>query len=111
MNRRVLMALPENIASRKDFLFSLYEPFGVVPEQLRNPRTLEEPGAPLYMISNAVPKNLILLDTPDFDTGSRASTQTGKKPRTPSKRRTSLSTSSPIPIITTGITPISFPGC
>ncbi len=71
MNRRVFMALPENIASRKDFLFSLYEPFGVVPEQLRDPQTLEEPGAPLYMISNAVPKNLILLDTPDFDTGSR----------------------------------------
>ncbi len=72
MNRRVLMALPEAVALRKDFLFSLYAPFGGTPEPLTDPKALLEPGNPLYIPAPNVPENLILLDTPDFDTGSKA---------------------------------------
>jgi hypothetical protein len=72
MNRRVLMALPETVAVRKDFLFSLYAPFGSAPEPLVRAQALLEPGNPLYITAANVPENLILLDTPDFDTGSKA---------------------------------------
>jgi len=72
MNRRVLMALPEAVAHRKDFLFSLYAPFGSTPEPLASPQALLDPGKPLYIPAPNVPENLILLDTPDFDTGSKA---------------------------------------
>ncbi len=71
MNRRILIALHDKAASRKDFLLSLYEPFGAEPEPLLHPSDLEAPGAPLYLASRTIPKNLILLDTPDFDTGSK----------------------------------------
>ncbi len=71
MNRRILMALHEETALRRAFLLSLYAPFDAAPEPLTEPDALKAPGPPLYMADKGVPRNLILFDTPDFDTGAQ----------------------------------------
>lgn len=69
-SRRVLAAVNPQVLSRDDFLDSLFGPFGSRPEPVTDPRMTLEPGPPCYVCEPAVPPNLILLDTPDFDTGN-----------------------------------------
>jgi len=71
LNRRVLFSAHEELFKKPDFLFSLFEPFGTSPHPLKNKDELTTPGHPVYVSSNAVPKNLVLMDTPDFDTGAK----------------------------------------
>ena len=68
--RRVLAAVNPGLLGRKDFLGSLFAPFGMVPGPLAEAADLLEPGPPLYLSHPEVPPEQVLLDTPDFDTGS-----------------------------------------
>jgi hypothetical protein len=71
MNRRVLVSAHKELFSRTDDIFSLFEPFGCMPDPLKDKKDLTVPGCPLYVESDAVPQNLVLMDTPDFDTGAK----------------------------------------
>ena len=71
MNRRVLFSIPPELVSRSASIAALVEPFGEPPVPLKNPGDLLEPGGPLYVAGRPTPADMILLDTPDFDTGSR----------------------------------------
>ncbi len=70
INRKVLVAAHERHFQNKEFLSFLFEPFGAAPEPLRDPSELTVPGPPVYISSKTLPPNLVLMDTPDFDTGS-----------------------------------------
>ncbi len=70
MNRRVLFSIPPEQASRSAGLAALVAPFGQSPAPLKNSGDLLEPGGPLYVVGRPTPAGMILLDTPDFDTGS-----------------------------------------
>jgi GTPase Era involved in 16S rRNA processing len=71
LNRRVLASAHGELLERADFLSALFEPFGTLPLPLKNKDELMTPGHPVYVLCNAIPKNLVLLDTPDFDTGAK----------------------------------------
>ncbi|MBC8443947.1 MAG: 50S ribosome-binding GTPase [Deltaproteobacteria bacterium] len=71
MNRRILFALHSHHAARPGFLETLCEPFGTTPGLLSDPQAMLEAGNPMYIPCDAIPQNLVLLDTPDFDTGAR----------------------------------------
>ena len=68
--RRVLIAGHPDVLARKDFISALFDPFGKVPQPLDDPADLLEPGPPLYSTHPDVPRGQILMDTPDFDTGT-----------------------------------------
>ena len=71
MNRRVLFSIPETMAEKSGFIAALVEPLGAAPEALRQPEDLLLPGGPLYVQTATGGLPLVLMDTPDFDTGSR----------------------------------------
>lgn len=71
LNRRVLFSAHGELLEKPDFLSGLFEPFGTLPRPLRDENELTTPGHPVYVSSNAIPKNLVLMDTPDFDTGAK----------------------------------------
>jgi len=71
MNRRVLFSIPETIAEKSGYIAALVEPLGAAPEALRQPEDLLLPGGPLYVQTATGVLPLVLMDTPDFDTGSR----------------------------------------
>ena len=71
INRRVLVSANRELTEQKDTIDALFEPFGCKPDLLRDKQDLAAPGCPLYVISNDLPENLILMDTPDFDTGAK----------------------------------------
>ncbi len=71
LNRRVLVAAHEKHLNNTDFLTFLFEPFQTPPEPLKNKSDLIEPGPPVYVVAENIPSNLVLMDTPDFDTGAR----------------------------------------
>jgi len=71
LNRRVLFSVPAARAENGGLLAELAAPFDSIPEPLQDPRDLTEPGKPLYVLNDRGPQNLVLLDTPDFDTGAR----------------------------------------
>ncbi len=71
LNRRVLFSAHGELMENPDFLSTLFEPFGTLPHPLKDKSELTTPGHPVYVLSNAIPKNLILMDTPDFDTGAK----------------------------------------
>jgi hypothetical protein len=70
MNRRVLFAVPERLAEQARFIAGLVEPFAAAPEPLRRPEELLQLGSPLYLKTRAGLSEIILMDTPDFDTGA-----------------------------------------
>ena len=70
LNRRVLFSVPAARTDCDGLLADLAAPFEVLPEPLQDPRQLTEPGKPLYVLNRNGPDNLVLLDTPDFDTGA-----------------------------------------
>jgi hypothetical protein len=71
MNRRVLFSLPDAVAEQSGFIASLVEPFGAPAEALQRPEDLLAAGGPLFVAPAADRLPLVLMDTPDFDTGSR----------------------------------------
>lgn len=71
MNRRVLFSIPETMAEKSGYIAALVEPLGAAPEALRQPEDLLLPGGPLYVQTATGVLPLVLMDTPDFDTGSR----------------------------------------
>jgi len=71
INRRILVSAPGKIFRKKEFLSTLFEPFGTASKPLENKEELTVPGCPLYILSSNVPRNMVLMDTPDFDTGAR----------------------------------------
>lgn len=70
INRRVLVSAPGEIFRNKAFLSTLFEPLGAASEPMTDSRALTEPGCPLYVLNSNVPRNMVLMDTPDFDTGA-----------------------------------------
>ncbi len=71
LNRRVLASAHGELLKKENFLSALFEPFGALPAPFKHKDELLTPGQPVYVLSNAIPKNLVLLDTPDFDTGAK----------------------------------------
>jgi len=71
MNRRILVSGHTQLFSQTDILTALFEPFGCLPDPLQNKQDLTLPGNPFYVLNDAVPRNLVLMDTPDFDTGAK----------------------------------------
>ncbi len=68
--RRVLIAVHPQMIEQKRVLASLFDPFGQTPLPLGNPLDLLDPGPPLVTVHQDIPQGQILMDTPDFDTGS-----------------------------------------
>jgi hypothetical protein len=71
LNRRVLVSMHREIFNRPNIFSALFEPFGCLPDSLKDPQDLTVSGHPLYVLSDALPQNLVLMDTPDFDTGAK----------------------------------------
>jgi len=71
MNRRVLFSVPANLVEQSRVVYELAEPFKSDLQLLKDSASLTHPGNPLYVINHSGPKDLVLLDTPDFDTGAR----------------------------------------
>ncbi|UCD31688.1 MAG: dynamin family protein [Desulfobacterales bacterium] len=71
INRRVLVSANPKLVDQKDIVSALFEPFGCVPDLLRDQQDLTTPGCPLYIMSENAPESLLLMDTPDFDTGAK----------------------------------------
>lgn len=71
MNRRVLFSVPETLVEKNRVIADLVEPFKADLQPLKDSDDLTTPGNPLYVINRSGPKDLVLLDTPDFDTGAR----------------------------------------
>ena len=73
MNRRLLFSVPADRLDQSDFIANLIEPYRSAPVGLRNQDDLLTPGTPLYVAHKTDFRNLVLLDTPDFDTGAKGS--------------------------------------
>ncbi len=71
MNRRVLFSVPANRAMEAGLLSALAQPFESDPEPLQDTQYLSSPGNPLYVLNRTAAGNIVLLDTPDFDTGAK----------------------------------------
>ncbi len=71
LNRRVLFSVPAVRAGQNDLLADLARPFQSVPDPLNAREELTVPGKPLYVLNHSPTKNLVILDTPDFDTGAK----------------------------------------
>ncbi len=71
INRRILVSAPGELFRQSNFLSTLFEPFGAVSKPLQDKNELTVPGCPLYILNSNVPRNMVLVDTPDFDTGAR----------------------------------------
>ncbi len=71
LNRRVLLCSHPTLFQREGLLSLLFQPFDCLPGPLTDPAELTTPGCPLYVPSEQVSADLLLMDTPDFDTGAR----------------------------------------
>ncbi|MGE5257347.1 MAG: GTPase domain-containing protein [Hyphomicrobiales bacterium] len=71
MNRRVLISLPASMADKSGMIAALVEPFAAALEPLRRTEDLLRAGGPLFIKTRPGFLPVVLLDTPDFDTGSR----------------------------------------
>jgi hypothetical protein len=71
INRRVLVCGRQATLDREDLVSVLFAPFGCLPEPMESPDQLTQVGCPVYAASEVLPADLLLMDTPDFDTGSR----------------------------------------
>ena len=70
LNRRVLFSIPARRAGQTELLVDLARPFKEVPEPLQDKEELTHPGKPLYAVNHSALNNMVILDTPDFDTGA-----------------------------------------
>lgn len=71
INRRILVSGPSDLFRNKEFLATLFEPFGSESRQMKDKNELTVPGCPLYVLSGNAPRNMVLIDTPDIDTGAK----------------------------------------
>ena len=71
LNRRVLFSIPADRAEQANLLVDLARPFKSELQPLQDAEQLTVPGEPLYVLNPSPVNNLIVLDTPDFDTGAR----------------------------------------
>jgi hypothetical protein len=71
MNRRLLLSLPAKRLGGKGLLTALKASFQADPHPLAVPEDLLTPGEPLYVVDRRESDSWVLIDTPDFDTGSR----------------------------------------
>ncbi len=71
MNRRVLFSVPESLVAQNRLVSDLAEPFKADLQPLKDSAELTRTGNPLYVINRSGTQDLVLLDTPDFDTGAR----------------------------------------
>jgi hypothetical protein len=71
MNRRVLFSIPATLVEQHRLVSDLAEPFKSDLQPLKDSAELMSAGNPLYVINRWGPQDLVLLDTPDFDTGAR----------------------------------------
>jgi hypothetical protein len=71
LNRRVLFSIPAVRAGQTDLFADLARPFKSVPDPLKDSEELTVPGKPLYVLNQSPLNNLVILDTPDFDTGAK----------------------------------------
>ena len=71
LNRRVLFSIPAARAEQTNLLAELAQPFKSELQLLQNTEQLTVPGEPLYVLNQSPLNNLVVLDTPDFDTGAR----------------------------------------
>ena len=71
--RRTLAAIHPSVAENAERMELLFELFrkNAVPVPLKSPDEVLEPGDPLYVASEKISRRIAVLDTPDFDTGSR----------------------------------------
>lgn len=70
INRRILVSAPGELFRQQAFLTTLFRPFGEDSRPMEAKEELTVPGCPLYILSSNVPRNMVLMDTPDFDTGA-----------------------------------------
>ncbi len=70
LNRRVLVAVRPEHLLLPDFMDLLTRTFDGKPLPLSDPRELLNPGEPLYTSDSDAPSKVVLLDTPDIDTGA-----------------------------------------
>ena len=73
LNRRVLFSIPAVRAGQTDLFADLARPFKSAPDPLKSKEELTVPGKPLYVLNQSPLNNLVILDTPDFDTGAKGS--------------------------------------
>ncbi len=71
LNRRVLIGIAETQSRQNDLMFHLGQTFGGEPRPLQDPADLLTPGGPLVHTSASLPARVLLLDTPDIDTGAQ----------------------------------------
>lgn len=71
INRRILVSAPGELFRQKEFVSTLFKPLGAESKPLEDQCELARPGCPLYILNGNVPRNMVLMDTPDFDTGAR----------------------------------------
>ena len=71
MNRRALFSIPVQQAEHQELLTALASPFKEVPQLLKDKAELTRPGRPLYCTNQSALKNMVVVDTPDFDTGAK----------------------------------------
>jgi hypothetical protein len=70
LNRRVLIGISEIQSRRGDLMGHLGQTFGGEPQPLQDPADLLAPGVPLVSTGASLPARVLLLDTPDIDTGA-----------------------------------------
>ncbi|MGA6925739.1 MAG: dynamin family protein, partial [Desulfosarcina sp.] len=75
INRRILISINPVHRQGIGIADALFEPFGCPVQSLVEMEQLTDPGDPLLHYASALPPNLALVDTPDFDTGSAGSYQ------------------------------------
>ena len=73
INRRILVAGNADRFKKQGQFEQLLAAFGVDALPLAGKQDLITPGNPCYLLENNIPADLILLDTPDFDTGLKGS--------------------------------------
>jgi len=71
LNRRLLFSVPARRSGQAGLLDDLARSFKTTPEPLKRKEELTVPGQPLYVLNRSTADNLVILDTPDFDTGAR----------------------------------------
>lgn len=69
INRRILISGNADSFSNGDRFADLFNTFGFRPDPLMDKSDLLVQGNAQYILNKQTPSNLILLDTPDFDTG------------------------------------------
>lgn len=71
LNRRVLAALHPRHLQQPGLLDYLAQAFGGILQPLSDAQQLTTPGDPFYHCNPRAPQKVVLLDTPDIDTGAR----------------------------------------